>query len=402
MKRGALAAMTALAIAAIVAGVWVSRSRTAARRPGSAPEPPSSRVTADAAVLLRLRGIPLYRELADSGTVQAGSIDPDGTLHVEIDVQGFLGPRLAAWGWGDAVGSLPKRARGTIVFASAAGVAPAVLARESWSIPGRAPILDLLDRSPAEGGAGPAADALPGTPSAIVHARLVPSRLVDPSFGGDALAAWRDRAAIVETLLGRPIRSEVAEDLAGPAVFALYEPAGGAETEALAAFELRRSDRLAELLETLFGLGALTERANVRRYRGVATGSFLEGRGGPGLAVAVDGSLLLVASSRARLESAIDARRALVTGNRALTGVDETAAGWSSIAKSAFVAHGWARLARIADAGWTETATISASLRPEGADGWRLEGRGAAPAITADPIVPYLRSVWAKRQREGG
>jgi hypothetical protein len=276
-----------------------------------------------------------------------------------------------------------------------------VLAREAWEFKGSRSVFDLLDRTPLSEADTRLTGILPGSPSAIVEVRLVPGRLADPTLGGQALAAWRDRVDVVEKLLGRPIRAEFGEDLAGPAVFALYETQSATEAEAIAAFALRRSDRLAGLLDTLFGLGALTERATVRRYRGVATGSFVPAAGGAGLALAVDGSILLVATSRARLESAIDARR--FPGDPAVApAAGDAAASWSARSTSTFVAHGWSRLARLAEAEPREAATMAATIRPQGADGWRLEGHGPSPAITADPLVPFLRSVFVRRQGDGG
>jgi hypothetical protein len=201
--------------------------------------------------------------------------------------------------------------------------------------------------------------------------------------------------------LGRPLREEIAEDLAGPAVFALYETGDATEAEAILVVELRRSDRLAGLLDTIFGLGALTERVSVLRYRGVATGSFRSESGGPAVALAVDGPLLVVATSRARLEATIDARRRVAHLREGVAAVADPSASWSAVSESSFVAHGWARLARSADAPASKGARTSATLRADGATGWLLEGRGAGPAIGADPVVPFLRSVFGGRQRDG-
>jgi hypothetical protein len=151
----------------------------------------------------------------------------------------------------------------------------------------------------------------------------------------------------------------------------------------------------------LFSLGALTERATVRRYRGVPTGSFLSDSGGPGLALAVDGSVLLVATSRAQLESAIDTRRAGSPPAANSLKRGDFAASWSAVSASAFVRNGWAHLTRTADDRELPSATTTAALWPDGTSGWRLEGHGPSPAITADPILPFLRSVFARRQREG-
>jgi hypothetical protein len=279
----------------------------------------------------------------------------------------------------------------------AAGSEPGAAWAESWLVSESTPALDLLDRADDSAVPSRAWDALSGNPTAVVAAHVLPARLADPSLGGPAFAPWRDRLAVVETLLGRPLRTEFAEDLAGPVVFALYDDANGSGADAILSVELKRSDRIAALLETLFGLGALTERATISRYRGVATGSFESGSGGPGLALAVDGPLLLVATSRARLESAIDARRLAPGGGRSAEAAIDATASWSAMSVSAFVAHGWWRLARAPGDPAPSLLPMKASLRPVGATAWRFEGHGPAPAITADPVVPYARSVLGKR-----
>jgi hypothetical protein len=355
----------------------------------------------DAAFRARLREIPLYRTLAGAEALRAGSIAGDGTLHLEVDPRALAEPRLAAAGLKGASEMLPVSARGTIETKNAVGAPPVRGFRESWRFEGPAALLDLLDRSSTGRPATLALDSLPGAPTAVVCVRLMPARLADPSLGGTALASWRDRAAFAEKLMGRPLRAEIAEDLAGPAVFALYETGDGTEADAVLVVELRRSDRLAGLLDMLFGLGALTERVAVRRYRGVATGSFRSESGGPAVALAVDGPLLLVATSRARLESTIDARRRVVHLRGGVAAVADPSASWSAVSESSFVAHGWARLARSADAPGSRGARTSATLRAEGAGAWLLEGHGAGPALGADPVVPFLRSVFGGRQRDG-
>ena len=401
MKRRAFAAAGFLVVTiGIAAGIlW----RCAARGPtpgasfvGNATGP------ADAAVRARLEGIPLYRALIRANALRSGRIDGDGVLHVEVDLRSIVEPRLAAMGLPGASELFPRSARGTIVVGNAQGSANSGDVTESWSFEGPAALFDLLDRNPAGKSATQALDAIPGAPTAMVRVRLAPSKLADPLLGGAALASWRDRADLAEKLLGHPVRAEIAEDLAGPAVFALYEGADDTEAEAVFTVELRRSDRVVAFLDMAFGLGALTERATVRRYRGVPTGSFASGSGGPGLALAVDGSVLFVASSRARLESAIDARRSGTHPRGVVAAAGEPTASWNAVAASAFVSHGWARLARLPDGGQgVPLAATTASLWPEGETGWRLEGRGPAPAITADPVVPFFRSVLAGRQRGG-
>jgi hypothetical protein len=108
----------------------------------------------------------------------------------------------------------------------------------------------------------------------------------------------------------------------------------------------------------------------------------------------------MLATSRARLESAIDARRAVAPPDSGLLASDAPGASWQAVSTSGFVRHGWARLSRSANE--TRDAPVAetfATLWPEGSTGWRLEGRGPSPAITADPVLPFFRSVLGGRQR---
>jgi hypothetical protein len=336
MTRRSLVAAAVLAVAAI--GVCALALRGGALRrdrlaPGREPRMAGPR---EAAARERLRTIPLYRALADSDALRAASLDSDGTLHVELDLRSYASPRLASIGFASLATLLPEAVQGTIAPVGAAGSEPGAAWAESWLVSESTPALDLLDRADDSAVPSRAWDALSGNPTAVVAAHMLPARLADPSLGGPAFAPWRDRLAVVETLLGRPLRTEFAEDLAGPVVFALYDDANGSGADAILSVELKRSDRIAALLETLFGLGALTERATISRYRGVATGSFESGSGGPGLALAVDGPLLLVATSRARLESAIDARRLAPGGGRSAEAAVDATASWSAMSVSAF------------------------------------------------------------------
>jgi hypothetical protein len=115
----------------------------------------------------------------------------------------------------------------------------------------------------------------------------------------------------------------------------------------------------------------------------------------------VDGPLLVVATGRARLESAIDARRGLQHPRTGVAAAADTKASWSAVSESSFVAHGWARLARSPAETTSTGRMISATLRPDGTGRWLLEGHGPGPAIGADPVVPFLRSVLGGRQRDG-
>lgn len=392
-------AVAFLASALLVASFTLWRC---AGRGSNGPEtgPPNPDRPTDEAALTLLQGIPLYRALLNSKALRSGQVDAEGILHVEVDLRAVLEPRLAAMGFPGGSELFPATARGTIDTRTAAGTTSTVGLRESWSFDGPAPVLDILDRTHVIPAATLALQAVPGTPSCLVRIRLMPRRLADPTLGGAVLASWRDRANFAERLLGHPVRAEIAEDLAGPAVFALYDGGDDTQAEAILALELRRSDRLSGLLDMLFGLGALSEHAAVVRYRGVSTGSFVPSAGGSGIALAIDGPILLVTSSRARLESAIDARRegSLLSGDPSAPGAFD--ASWSAVSSSAFVRQSWARLARSTDEPKeAPIAAMTASLHPEGESGWRLDGYGPAPAITADPILPFLRSVFGRRQR---
>ena len=346
MRRSTLAAAgAALLVAAAVASFALWRC-AATRGDRGATDARGRDGMVEASAVALLERIPTYRQLARTPALRVARVDGRGILHVEVDLRAVVEPRLAAMGFPGASELLPRSARGTIALGSAGGVPMSGELSESWRFDGPAAALELLDRSPAGRAATAALDAIPGEPTALLRVRLRPQSLADPRFGGAALASWRDRADFAEKLLGRPLRAEIAEDLAGPAVFALYEGSDENEAEVIVAAELQRADRLSSVLDMVFGLGALTERATIRRYRGVPTGSFVASSGGPGLALAVDGPILLVATSRARLESAIDARRAVARSSGAVALAGEPGASWNAVSASAFVRHGWARLAR--------------------------------------------------------
>jgi hypothetical protein len=102
------------------------------------------------------------------------------------------------------------------------------------------------------------------------------------------------------------------------------------------------------------------------------------------------------------LEAAIDARRGDRLASDLVARVRAEGGSWAAATASAFVAHGWARLARVDDPAGGVSPTLSARLTPEGRSGWRLIGRGPGPAVTADPVLPFLRSAFAGRQRGAG
>jgi acyl-coenzyme A thioesterase PaaI-like protein len=389
VKRKALAGALALVL---IAAVILAIRTFLPTPPGPRSPERTSTLPVSQAELAPLRRVPFYRALIDAKALRSVTVDREGTFHVDADLRAALEPRLAAAGFPRASELLPAKAQGSIVLAEHR-------VRESWTFEPPAPLFELLDRTPAGTLGSPAMDSIPGAPSSMVCAQLMASRLADPELGGAALSSWRERVAFAEKLLGRPLRAELAEDLAGPAIFALYDTAGGNEAQAILSLELKRSDRMASLLDMVFALGALTEHGSVRRYRGVATGSFTPASGGPGLALAIDGPVLVVATSRERLESAIDARRAGVRHGGVTVTPSDPAASWSAVSSSAFVAHGWSRLLRSADEERPPGSGVTAEIRAEGSSGWRLTGEGSGPAITADPMLPLLRSAFARRQR---
>ena len=118
---------------------------------------------------------------------------------------------------------------------------------------------------------------------------------------------------------------------------------------------------------------------------------------GAGLAIAVDGPLLLAATSRARLESAMDARRDDSLHGASVLIADGDATSWSARSASTFVAAGWCRLAHCPADTAATAMPLLATLRPEGQNGWLLESRGPAPAVTADPMLPFLRAQIVRR-----
>jgi hypothetical protein len=401
VKRGTIVVLfgVTLAVAVVVVVAVTVGTPGRPRKPAAAPAG-AQNLAADAHEIASLRRIPFYRVLIEAKALRSVAVDRDGTVHLDADFRAALEPRLAALGLAGASELLPVSGKGTLVIEGPGAGTKATRLHESWAFDEPAAVFELLDRHPTGTLGSPAMDAIPGAPTSMACVQLMATRLADPALGGPAFASWRDRVSFAEKLIGRPLREELSQDLAGPAIFALYESGGGAEAQAILSLELKRSDRLASLLDMVFALGALTERGTIRRYRGVATGSFAPASGGPGLALAVDGPVLVVATSRERLESAIDARRAGTRHGGVSLAESDPAASWSAVSASAFVSHGWSRLMRSADEAQIAEGVTTAALRAEGATGWRLTGDGPAPAITADPMIPFLRSAFLRRQRD--
>jgi hypothetical protein len=289
---------------------------------------------------------------------------------IEVDVRGLAHAALVRAGWGDLEDALPAGATATV-----AAVPGRVVESFVFACPGGC-VLDLFARH-----AGPSARApfpVPGSPLAVADFSLDRERLVDLDIGGRTRQALDQRAGVLEQILGRPLRTPLAEDLGGSGRAAFYRdgPAGGDRT--LLALELRRSDRVQSLVDLVLGLAALTRGATIERHGGVPIGTWSSGSGG--LAIAVDGPFLLVASARSPLEEAIDRRR---TG---------------SIPSDAAVAD-----PQEPDASFTLDAGPScrARLTHEG-DHWRLDASGDRPLAESEVVAGWLRSVRTKGQRAEG
>ncbi|HEX4825528.1 MAG TPA: hypothetical protein VFV19_14590 [Candidatus Polarisedimenticolaceae bacterium] len=332
-----------------------------------------------------LRTVPYYRSIVPAGALLAAERTSDGTLRLDLAPPALLRERLTEHGLSKLGDALPARARGEI---RANG--------ESWRLDDAA-VFSLLDRDVR----GPSSSALwgtlPGTPSAVEAARIVPARLADPDFGGAALDDWRARADLAERVLGRPLRAQLAEDLGGLVLFALYEPPPGGAPEALVAVELKRSDRLRSLFDTVFALAALTDRASIARYRDVPVGLFRAASAGGRLAMAIDGDAAFVARSERLVHEAIDAHRGSPATSPLVARAQALSATWCAVSESAYVTHGWARLAR--ESASADLPHGESLLLADGSTGWRLIGSGPGPAIAADPVVPFVRGVLGAAQR---
>jgi hypothetical protein len=340
---------------------------------------------------------PFYRAALHRDAIRRAARDADGALRLTIDLRALAGTRLGEHGWGRIEEALPPSAEGEIRLASSPADS-AVIAEDNWTVEGTA-LFDLLDRDAGSAAESPVWRAVPGEPSAVAAVRIVPARISESEFGGPALADWRARADIAEKVLGRPLRAALAQDLGGLAVFALYEPVSGREPDALLAVELKRSDRLRSLFDTVFALGALTERATIQRYREIPIGTIRSQVAGTGWAVAIDGDVLVIARSGRLVQASIDAHRTPRAPTPLLARAGTLGTSWCAVSDSAFVAHGWARLAREGAGSAGGITKAEASLIPEGASAWRLTGHGPAAAITADPVVPFVRGLLAPAHR---
>ena len=217
------------------------------------------------------------------------------------------------------------------------------------------------------------------------------SRLADPALGGSALSSWRDRVELRrETARPPAARRARRGSRRARGLRALRD--GGSDSEArgdLVVGACDASDRIAALLDMLFGLGALTERAyrppvSRRRHRIVRLGVR---RAGP--------------RARGRRPRARSWRpRARASNPRSTRGAPgsrprrrprspprrDPAASWSAVSASAFVAHGWARLARVARRVRTRRPPTTTADAPAGGSLRLAPGRARLRPRRSPPI----------------
>jgi hypothetical protein len=372
-RAQALALTGALAILA-GAAVWGPLRRGASPRTvlGPAPAGADARETAIAfeEARARLAGFRSYRALFDRHLVRGALVQGDGAVRIEVDVRGLAHAALLRAGWTDLEDAIPAGAIATV-----AAVPGRVVESFVFACPGGC-VLDLFAR---HAGSSPRTPfPLPGTPLAVADFSLDRERLADLDVGGGSRRALDQRASVLERILGRPLRAPLAEDLLGSGRAAFYKdgPAGSGRT--LLALELRRSDRVQSLVDLLLGLAALTRGATIERHAGVPVGAWSSGS--TGLAIAVDGPFLLVASARSPVEDAIDRRRG------APAPLDAVAAE-SSDREASFTLDGG--------------PSCRARLTHDG-DHWRLDASGDRPLAESEVVAGWLRSVRAKAQRAEG
>jgi hypothetical protein len=372
-RARALALTGALAILA-GAAVWVSSRKSAAPRPLPAPAPSATDARGTAIAFeearARLAGFRSYRALFDRHLVRGAHVQADGAVRIDVDVRGLAHAALLRAGWTDLEDALPSGATATV-----AALPGRVVESFVFACPGGC-VLDLFARLPGSPARAPF--PLPGTPLAVAEFSLDRERLADLDIGGGSRRALDQRASVLEQILGRPVRAPLAEDLVGSGRAAFYQdgPAGSGRT--LLALELRRSDRVQSLVDLLLGLAALTRGATIERHAGVPVGAWSSGA--TGLAIAVDGPFLLVASARSPVEDAIDLRRGAPPSPDAV-----------------------AAEARNREASFTLDGGPSCRARlTHDGDNWRLDASGDRPLAESDVVAGWLRSVRARTQRAEG
>jgi len=312
-----------------------------------------------------LDGSPAYRGALTAEVLRAARKTSAQAVEVELDPRELARARPEAKAHPTLLGLLPSIAQGRIERVDPATV------EESWrlSCP-EGCALDLLDRDPPAGAPSGAWSVRPPASRSIAWFAFDASRLDDPQLGGAGLAPLRERVEAVEKLLNRPIRGDLAQALSGTGIAALEEREAGRPPRLLLALDLARVDRARAVVDLLVSLAVVAGRGEVRRHRDVAYAVI--GTPSRGAALAIDGRLLLLSDEPAAVTAAIDRRR-----SSGLPGTPPPSfAGF----------RGSWRAER------TVPSAVTATLQREGVSWW-LRGRGASPAVTADPVLVALRAL---------
>lgn len=267
---------------------------------------------------------------------------------------------------------------------------------EHWILRGTSDsALEWLDPRPDPAAPLAGWGAMPQRPLALLWMRLDATRLRAglPRDSTSAASAIERRLDGVEALLGVAVREEIAASLAGPVGVARLEDPEGDPSRILLAADLSDPHRAARALDRIAALGVLSGSVNASSYRGVGVASWSRGARTGALepSAAVDGNVLLVAFRRVDIEDAIDRRRS--AGAPASQLAKLPPGSWKA----------WSRSLEL-DADWEswigippqrpprERHDVRAVLRTERGV-WILEGRGGAPALFADPLIPALRRI---------
>ena len=372
MSLRSFGAIAGLVVVAIAASWGVSRWRHG--RPELSSRPWTATLTSSGIpeALRVLETSRVYRDvLPPPPALRGARAAARGEVEVELDPREALRTHAEVSAHPSLLGIFPSVARGRIRLDGDGHVA------EAWRLACPAGCaLDLLDRDPPAGAPSAAWSVRPRTYRAIAWFALDARRLADPALGGEGLAALRERVDAVERLLGRPVRVELAEGLTGTGIVAIEDREPSRAPRVLVALDLERADRVRALVDLFVSLAVVAGRGEVLHHREVAVGVL--GTPARGVAVAIDGPLLLLSDEPGAVTAAIDRRR--------------TAGASSSAPPSPFDRfRGSWRAER------TRPSRVHATLTREGV-WWWLRGEGEAPAIEADPVLPYVRS-WLARTR---
>ena len=369
MSLRGLATVLAILTLAVATSWGVARLRREASGPRIRIEPPSASPAEIAEAVAVLDGSPAYRGALRPAMARGARATSPQVVVVDLDPREVARTRPELRGHPTLVGILPTVAHGRIERLDPA------LVEESWRLgcpDGCA--LDLLDRDPPPGAPSAAWSVRPPSSIAIAWFAFDAGRLDDPHLGGDGLAGVRERVEVFEKFLNRPIRSELSAALSGTGIAALEGRGPGGAAHLLVALDLARADRARAVVDLLVSLAVVAGRGEVRRHRDVAVG--VVGTRARGAAIAVDGSLLLLSDDPGVLTAAIDRRRAVGIAATPPPSFASFRGSWRAERASPYA--------------------VAATLQRDGVSWW-LKGRGASPAVTADPVWGALRSLAGPR-----